>query len=114
MAASKSPRARLLHILDEIDGVSEALSGATFEQYRDSYVLRRTVERAVQIISEAVRALPDDLLAGYPDEPWHAIAGIGNILRHEYQTVDDKRMWDIASNHLPRLRPVIAAILASN
>jgi uncharacterized protein with HEPN domain len=114
MAASRTPRARLLHIRDGIDGVAGALSGVTYEQYRNSYVLRRTVERAVQIISEAVKALPADLLTRYPYEPWHAISGIGNILRYEYQTVDDKRMWDIAVNHLPKLRPVVAAILTEH
>ena len=112
MAASKNPRARLLHIVDEIDGVSAALAGVTFEQYQTSFVLRRSVERAVQIVSEAVRALPESILDRYPDEPWHAIAAVGNILRHEYQTVDDKRMWDIATNHLPRLRPLILTMLA--
>lgn len=112
MAPSESPNARLHHILDEIDGIAAALSGASFERYRDSYVLRRTVERGVQIISEAVRALPKDLLARYPNEPWPAIAGIGNILRHVYQTVDNRRMWDIAVNHLPKLREAIVAMLA--
>jgi uncharacterized protein with HEPN domain len=113
MAPSSNPDVRLRHILDEIDGIAEALAGVNFEQYRNSYVLRRTVERGVQIISEAVKALPGDLLARYPDEPWAAIAGIENILRHEYQTVDDRRMWDIAANHLPKLRVAVAAMLAN-
>ena len=38
MAASASPRARLLHIRDEIEGVAAAVEGLTFEQYRASYV----------------------------------------------------------------------------
>jgi uncharacterized protein with HEPN domain len=111
MAASKNPRLRLLHIRDEIDGVTSVLNGVTFSQYRDSYVLRRTVERALQIISEATKTLPPALRARYPDTPWSAIAAIGNVLRHEYQRIDDRRLWEVVTIHLPQLRPVIARML---
>ncbi|MET4391689.1 uncharacterized protein with HEPN domain [Bradyrhizobium sp. F1.4.3] len=111
MAASRSPRARLLHIRDEIDGVAAAVKGLTFEQYRTSYLHRRTVERAAQIISEAVKALPRDLLARYGDVPWASIIGIGNLLRHEYQRLDDFQLWEIATVHLPELEPVIKRMI---
>jgi uncharacterized protein with HEPN domain len=111
MAASKRPQLRLLHIRDEIDGVAAALHGVSFEKYRESYTLRRAAERAVQIISEAAKALPSELLARYPDAPWNAIIGIGNVLRHEYQKIDDKRLWDILTVHLPQLRPVILRMI---
>jgi uncharacterized protein with HEPN domain len=69
MAASRNPRARLLHIRDEIDGVTAAMRGVSFAQYKASNPLRRTAERAVQIISEAAKALPADYLARYPVAP---------------------------------------------
>lgn len=112
MAATRNPRVRLLNILDEIDGVAASIAGASFDQYRASYQLRRTAERAVQIVSEAARTLPSDLLERHPEAPWSAIIGIGNILRHEYQEIDDRRLWDIVSVHMPRLRPVILRMLS--
>jgi uncharacterized protein with HEPN domain len=112
MAATQSPRVRLPHIRDEIDGVTAALQGSTFESYRTSYALRRTAERAVQIISEAARVLPADLTAKHSAAPWSAIIGIGNVLRHEYQSIDDRRMWDIVTVHLPPLRGVVVQMLA--
>ena len=112
MAASKSPRARLLHIRDEIDGVAMVVRGISWEQYQASYMHRRAVERAVQIVSEAAKALPPDYLAKYPNAPWSSIVGIGNILRHEYQRLDDKQLWEIATVHLPRLQPIVAQMLA--
>ena len=81
MAASRNPRVRLLHIRDEIDGVTAAIANASFDQYRASYALRRTAERAVQIISEAAKALPPDLIARYPEAPWNAIIGAAASLR---------------------------------
>jgi len=112
MAATHNPRVRLLHIRDEIECLSTALKGATFEQYRESYTLRRVTERALQIISEAARTLPDELTARHPTTPWHAIIGIGNVLRHEYQRIDDRRLWEVVTVHLPQLHGVISRMLA--
>jgi uncharacterized protein with HEPN domain len=112
MPTSGSSRARLLHIRDEIEGVAAAINGLSFEQYRASYVHRRTVERAAQIVSEAAKALPRELLARYADVPWTSIIGIGNILRHEYQRLDDAQLWEIATVHLPALEPVVTRMIA--
>ena len=112
MAASRRPRLRLLHIRDEIDGLAATLEGVTFESYQGSYALRRVTERALQIISEAARALPSDLTAKYPDALWTAIVSIGNVLRHEYQHIDDRRLWDVVTMHLPQLRAIVVRMLA--
>lgn len=63
------------------------------------------------MISEAARALPPELLAKHPDVEWQKIIAIGNLLRHEYYRIDPATMWDIATVHLPRLEPVIEAML---
>jgi uncharacterized protein with HEPN domain len=102
----------LLHIRDEIDGMTAALQNVSFEAYRESYTLRRAAERAVQIVSEAAKSLPTEMLARHSEAPWSAIIAIGNILRHEYQRVDDRRLWEIVTVHLPQLRPVIMAMIA--
>jgi uncharacterized protein with HEPN domain len=47
------------------------------------------------------------VLARYPEAPWSAIIGIGNVLRHAYQEIDDRWLWDVVVVHLPQLRPVI-------
>ncbi len=112
MAASKNPQARLLHIRDEIDGIASIISGVPFADYQKSYVLRRAVERALQIISEAARALPPELLVHHGGTPWTAIVGIGNVLRHEYQRLDDRQLWEIATIHLPQLHPVVLRMIA--
>jgi uncharacterized protein with HEPN domain len=111
MAASKSPHLRLLHIRDEIDGMASAPQNVTFADYQQSYTLRRAAERAVQIVSEAAKSLPPEMLAGHSEAPWIAIIGIGNILRHEYQRIDDRRLWEIVTVHLPELRPIIMAMI---
>ena len=48
---------------------------------------RQPRERALLIISEAAKALPDDLLNQHPSVDWIGVRSLGNVLRHEYHTV---------------------------
>ncbi|MEA2882347.1 MAG: hypothetical protein QOH32_1603 [Bradyrhizobium sp.] len=96
---------------DEIRNLSMELEGLSFDTYRESYSLRRITERAIQIISEAARALPEELRARYPAAPWADIVAIGNPLRHEYNHIDDRVLWETATVDLPALQPVILRML---
>ena len=69
--------------------------------------MSRTVERCIEIVSEATRHIPDNLKSRYPEIPWHQIAGIGNVLRHDYDLVDDRIIWEVATVYFPRLRAVV-------
>lgn len=111
MAASANPRARLEHILFHIRGVADTVGGVGFDTYTEVYHMERTVERAVQIISEAVRALPPALTGRHPEIEWAKIAAIGNVLRHEYERIDPQTMWEIATVKLPDLEKVIVRML---
>lgn len=112
MAASRSPRLRLLHMRDEIESLSKELAGLNLDIYRKSYALRRITERAIQIVSEASRALPEDLRARHRDAPWADIIAIGNPLRHEYHRIDDRVLWETATVDLPKLQPIILRMLS--
>ena len=61
MSPSKNPVIRLLHIKDEIDALLQAFSSVEKEQFATNYILVRATERAILIISEAAKALPDEL-----------------------------------------------------
>ncbi|HEX4768116.1 MAG TPA: HepT-like ribonuclease domain-containing protein [Lichenihabitans sp.] len=111
MAASKNPLVRLVHIRDEIDALTAAFDGVTYEAFVTSYVLKRTAEHAVLIISEAARSLDQAVTAPYPVIDWRAIRDVGNILRHEYFSVDPRVPWRIVNHSLPELRPVIQAMI---
>jgi uncharacterized protein with HEPN domain len=112
--ATRSIRPRLLDILENIDTVVEAVADRDLAGFTADRVLRLAVERAVEIISEAVRHIPENERANYPEVPWRNITATGNKLRHEYQRVDPDIIWDIATMHLGQLRPVVERILASH
>ncbi len=64
------------------------------------------VERGVEIISEASRHLSDELKARHPHIPWGKVAGIGNILRHNYENIAAPVMWKLAQEDLSALESV--------
>lgn len=108
---AKDPRPRLHDILEAIEGVQAAVGPLTFEAYCGSWVTRRAAERAVEIISEASRHLPDVLKAQEPDVPWRDIAGIGNVLRHEYHRLDDAVIYTIVTRQLGPLESAVRRLL---
>ncbi len=58
------------------------------------------------MISEASRRLPDQLKDRYPEIPWKKVAGIGNVLRHDYENVVPDALWKIARDDLAPLEKV--------
>lgn len=61
------------------------------------------VLRNLAVIGEAVRALPPQARAAMPDTPWASIAGLRNIVIHEYFRVDADLVIDIIDNQLADL-----------
>lgn len=112
MATAKKPEVRLRHILEQIDGLSASIKNIDFKIAEGNFLYERAVERAIQIISEAARELPPDLRDRYRDAHWRPIIGIGNLLQHEYYRIKSRDMWEIATVHLPALRPTVELMLA--
>ena len=101
----------LAEIADALDGIATATRDKTLEDFSSDWLLRRGVERGIEIISEAARHLPDDLLKIAPEIPWKQVRGIGNILRHEYHKTSDPIA--VVTDSLPPLRLAIQRIQAS-
>ncbi len=85
--AHRSSEPALQSMIDAIDHIRSKLAGISLEEFEDDIDRHRIVERNVEIISEASRRLPDDLKKRHPEIPWKKVAGIGNILRHDYENV---------------------------
>lgn len=63
--------------------------------------------RCLEIISEASRRLPDDLRARHPEIAWKAMAGAGNVYRHDYEDVAAQLVWNTVQHALPSLKAVV-------
>lgn len=105
-------RSRLNDILRAIDGASETIAGVDFETFQSVFYMSRTVERCVEIVSEATRHIPDDFKSQHPDIAWSQIAAIGNVLRHDYDSVDQHIIWEVATRHFLQLRVAVLELKA--
>jgi uncharacterized protein with HEPN domain len=66
--------------------------------------------RNLAVIGEAVRSLPDEIKTTEPATPWASIAGLRNIVIHEYFRVDSDLIADIVTNELQPLADAIARL----
>lgn len=103
-------RPRLSDIHEAIAGVRAAVGDMTLEAYRGSWVTRRAAERALEIISEASRHIPQDLKDSEPNVPWREVAAIGNVLRHEYHRVDDEVVYTIVTSQLDEVEAAVVRL----
>jgi uncharacterized protein with HEPN domain len=108
----RNARVRLEDIAEAIRGIEETLAGADLETFAANWTMQRAVERGLEIISEASRGLPEASKRNHTAVPWSQIAGIGNILRHEYHRVEASIIWNITVQHLPALSAAVDALLA--
>ena len=65
------------------------------------------IERNLQIIGEAVKALPPNIIDENPGIPWAEIRGFRNILVHEYFGLDMAVVKEVVDNNLPALRQAL-------
>jgi uncharacterized protein with HEPN domain len=84
--------------------------GVTFAAFQENWEVRFAVQRAIEIVSEASRRIPDELKELQPAIQWRRIAGIGNVLRNDYHTISDKVIWDVVHADLPPLKAAVEAI----
>jgi uncharacterized protein with HEPN domain len=108
----RSVRIRLIDIREEIAGIRSLTKNATAESFGTDWAMKRAVQHAPLIISEATRYIPDDLKNVRPEVPWKDIHGLGNVLRHEYRRVDSDVLWSIVMEDLTDLDRAAEILLA--
>jgi len=65
----------------------------------------------LEIIGETVKNLPEFFIKQHPAIPWKKMAGMRNILIHEYFEVDIDLVWKIAKKDIPKLKKQIISLL---
>jgi uncharacterized protein with HEPN domain len=105
-------RGYLEQILREIEAARRLAASHDADSFVADEVAIAALERFVERISEGSRRLDPTLKEQEPGIPWSDIAGIGNILRHDYDSVDLTILWNITTRDLPLLEAAIRRLLA--
>lgn len=108
---TKTPLLYISHIFDAINSIQTQLEGITKEQFEDSELLQGFVERKLEIIGEATKRLPEEFKKRHPNIPWKDMAGMRDILIHQYTEIDEDIVWKTVSQKLNPLKEYIGSIV---
>jgi len=92
----RSAALRLLDIIEAIERVQTVMTDLSLDAYETDWQRQWVVERGIEIVSEASRHLSDEIKTRHPEIPWKKVAGIGNVLRHDYESVAAPIIWKLA------------------
>jgi uncharacterized protein with HEPN domain len=98
-------------ILDAMDKAQLLIENVTYEQFEADFRINFAVVRALEIIGEATKRLPDELRERYPQIPWREMAGMRDRIIHGYDTVNLRIVWDTVTQRIPMVKPQIQQIL---
>ena len=93
--------------------VQRYVEGLSFEAFALEEKTVDAVVRNLEILGEAAKQVPEAIRSAHPQVDWYRIAGLRDILLHQYFGVDLAIIWDVVQNKLPILVQQLDQILSS-
>lgn len=103
----------LEHVLEAIQLIEDYVEKSSESEFRKHRALQDSVIRRLEVIGEAVKNLPNSFKLKHSEIPWKQIAGMRDILIHEYFDVDLSLTWRVVKQELPIIKKKITLILVS-
>ncbi|MGH8065883.1 MAG: HepT-like ribonuclease domain-containing protein [Candidatus Entotheonellia bacterium] len=112
MSAERTYTAYLTDILDAIAKTEQFIQGMTFDRFVQDDKTVFAVVRALEIIVEVTKRIPQKIRERYPEVPWREMAGTRDKLIHDYMQVNLAVVWKTAMEDVPPLAPLLRRIIA--
>ena len=108
---SRDSKVYLDDILEAIRKIREFTRGMSLDGLSNDVKTLDAVVRNLEVVGEAVKHLPDEVRSRQPAVEWKKIAGLRDILIHEYFGVNVKVIWDIIEHEMPGLEKAAQILL---
>lgn len=109
------PENRDLALLWDIQQASRDIVTFTndvqFHEFSANKMLRFAVERQLLVVGEASKHISAAFKNSHPDIPWEKMAGLRNVLAHDYGEILVERVWFTATKSIPALITALNAVL---
>lgn len=103
--------AALLDIHNAAQRILLFASGLTKANLATNEEKQSAILYQVIVVGEATKRLSTDFRNAHPDVPWKDIAGMRDILAHQYDRVNLETLWDVIQKDIPELIALIAPLL---
>ena len=107
---NRDDRVYIDHILQSIDRILKYISGKDQDNFNEDQLTQDAVVRQLEIIGEATKQISKGLRVKNPDVPWSEMAGMRDILIHEYIDVDLDIVWKTVSESISELKDLLGKI----
>ncbi|MBN1455569.1 MAG: DUF86 domain-containing protein [Methanomicrobia archaeon] len=97
-------------IIDSLDKIMKFVEGMSYDDFEHDDKTVFAVVRALEIIGEAVKNIPDEVRERYPEIPWKDMAGMRDKLIHSYFGLRLERVWETVQEEIPPLKPLFERI----
>jgi uncharacterized protein with HEPN domain len=101
----------LRHIADAIARIESYVSVGR-DVFLQTPHWQDAVIRQLEVVGEAAKRLSEELRANNADVPWRRVAGLRDVLIHQYMGVDISAVWEVTQQGLPELKKHVERILA--
>lgn len=96
---------------DEIDYLIRSSDKLTYKEFVNNETLKRSFVRSLEVIGEAIKNLSNDFRKKYPQIEWKKLAGLRDVLVHQYFGINYELVWDIVKNKVPELKNKVESII---
>lgn len=100
----KDPQVFIQHILLSIDAILRYTNGVNKEEFLNNEEKSDACMRQLEIIGEAIKNLPNTVRKLAPNVRWKSIAGLRDMLIHQYSGIDIETIWNVIENDLFQLK----------
>ncbi len=108
----RTHEAYLNDILEAIRKIDKYTENMSYEDFLKDELRQDSVARNLEIIGEAAKKIPDEIKNRKPEVEWKKIAGLRDILTHEYFRINLEIVWDVTKNKLPDLKKNTLVLLS--
>jgi uncharacterized protein with HEPN domain len=100
----------VLDIAESIQKIFSYTANVTLEDFLADDEKQDAVLRRILIIGEATKRLSAQFRQNYSEIPWRDIAGIRDVIVHDYNRVDVEAIWDVIQSDLPALMTFLSSL----